>query len=72
MENLHLHTVYLYTSILIHTGKGEGGELNQREEERDGQQFTKPGRKYQHNWLYLQSINFEKHLPQSPFPRHFF
>ncbi len=22
-----LHTVYVYTSILIHTGKGEGGEL---------------------------------------------
>jgi hypothetical protein len=44
-------------SILIHTGKGVGGrELNQREGE-EGKQFTKLGRKYQHDWLYLQSIN---------------
>jgi hypothetical protein len=30
----HFHTVYMYTvpyCILIHTGKGGGGELNQRE-----------------------------------------
>ncbi len=33
----------------------------------EGQQFTKLGRKYQHDSLYLQSINSDKHLPQSPF-----
>ncbi len=55
-------------SIIIHTGKGRmGGELNQREGEDggrveperrlEGRQFTKLGRKYQHDWMYLQSIN---------------
>ncbi len=38
----------------------------------EGQQFTKLGRKYQHDLLYLQSINFDKHLPQSPFPGQYF
>ncbi len=33
----------------------------------EGQQFTKLGPKCQHDWLCLQSINFNKHLPQSPF-----
>ncbi len=32
----------------------------------------KLGRKYQHDWLYLQSINSEKHLPQSLFPGQYF
>ncbi len=32
-----------------------------------GQQFTKLGRKYQHDWIYLQSINSDKYLSQSPF-----
>jgi hypothetical protein len=27
----------------------------------------KLGRKYQHDWLYLQSINSDIHLPRSPF-----
>ncbi len=56
------HCMRVYC-ILIHTGKG-GGVLYQREGER-GQQFTKPGRKYQYEYLYLQSINSDKHLPQS-------
>ncbi len=30
------------------------------------------GRKYQHDWLYLESINSGKHLPQSPFTDQFF
>jgi hypothetical protein len=29
--------------------------------------FTMLSRKYQHDWLYLQSINSDKHLPESPF-----
>ncbi len=32
----------------------------------EGQQFTKLGRKYHHDWLYLQSMNSDKQL-QSPF-----
>ncbi len=41
--------------------EGEGGE-NQREGlEGQQQQFTKQGRKYQHDWLYLQSINSDEH-----------
>ncbi len=30
-------------------------------------QFTKLDKKYQHDWLYLQSLNSDKHLPWSPF-----
>ncbi len=36
----------------------------------EGQQFTKLGRK--HDWLYLQSIKSDKHLPQSPFTGQYF
>jgi hypothetical protein len=52
-------------SILLHTGKEGGGVEPERRGE--GQQYTKLGRKYQHESLYLQSITPEKHLPQSPF-----
>jgi hypothetical protein len=50
---------------------GERGELNQRRLE--GRYFTKLGRKYQHDCAtsYLQSINSDKHLPQSPFTGQF-
>ncbi len=53
------HTVSVCTlySILIHTGKG--GELT-RERVR-GSMLHKAGSKYQHDWLYLQSINSIKH-----------
>jgi hypothetical protein len=37
-----------------------------------GQQFTKLGRKYQHDYLYLQSLNFDKHLPQNTFTGQYF
>ncbi len=62
--------VYLLYSILIYTGKG-GGRV-ETERRLEGQQFTKLGRKYQHDWLYFQSINSEKHLPQRPFTGQFF
>jgi hypothetical protein len=52
-------------SVPFHTGKGRGGAEPERRLE--GQQFTKLRRKYQHDLLYRQSINFDKHLPQSPF-----
>jgi hypothetical protein len=62
------YTVYVYTVCLfsVHTGWGVGGRV-EPEGRLVGQQFTKLGRKYQHDWLYLQSINSAKHLPQSPF-----
>ncbi len=62
------HSIRVY-SILIYTGKGGGRNHAERLE---GQQFTKLGRKYQLDWLYLQSVNSEKHLPQSPFTSQFF
>ncbi len=36
-----------------------------------GQKFTKLSRKYQHDCLYLQSKNSDKHLPRSPFTGQF-
>jgi hypothetical protein len=50
-----LHTVYMYTVPLIHTGKGGGGGELTREK------FRWAFRKYQYAWLYLQSINSIKH-----------
>ncbi len=50
--------------------EGEGGG-DEPERRLEGPQFTKLGRKYQHDWLYLQSINYDKHLPPSPFTGHF-
>jgi hypothetical protein len=38
------------------TGKWKGGRV-EPERRLEGQQFTKLGRKYLHDWLYLQSIN---------------
>ncbi len=38
----------------------------------EGQQFTKMGQKYPHDWLYLQLINSDKRLLQSPFKANFF
>ena len=61
------YTLYTFF-ILIHTGKGLRGGPERRLE---GQQFTKLGQKYQH-MMYLQSINSDKHLPQSPFTGKFF
>jgi hypothetical protein len=61
-----LHSVYVYIVYLLTQGRGRGRE-SEPEGRLKGQQFTKPGRKYQHDWLYLQSINSDNHLPQSPF-----
>ncbi len=55
-----LHTVQYTCSILIHLGKGGGGSV-EPERRLEGQQFTKLGRKYQHDWLYLQFKNSNKH-----------
>ncbi len=41
-----------------------GGELNQRE----GERGNSPESWVENtNWLYLQSVNSDKHMPQSPF-----
>jgi hypothetical protein len=64
--------VYTYF-IVIHTGKGVRGGRVEPERRLEGQQFTKLGQKYQHMIeMYLQPINFDKHLPQSPFTGKFF
>ncbi len=44
---------------LIHTGKGGGGRV-EPERKVEGQQFTKLGRKYHRDLLYLQSVNSDK------------
>jgi hypothetical protein len=63
----HLQSVYVYT---VHTGKGGGGDLNQREGERGN---SSP------SWVKntnvtdcLQSIKSDKHLPQIPLTGRFF
>ncbi len=53
---------------LIHKGKGESYPERRLKE----QQFTKLGRKYHHDQLFLQSTNSDNPLPQSPFTVKFF
>ncbi len=66
----------LYTCIQYTYSHRERGEEERVEPGRrfEAQQFTKLGRKYQHDWLwlYLQSANSDKHLPQSPFTGQFY
>ncbi len=59
------HCIIVY-SILIHTGKRGRRWRVEPERRLEVQQFTKLGRKYQHDSLYLRSIDSDKHLPQSP------
>ncbi len=62
------YTMFTYIQYTYsHREGGEGGELIETDRRGEGQQFTKLGRKYQHDWLHLQSINSYKHLPQSLF-----
>ncbi len=67
-----LHTVYVYTVYLFTQGRGGRVEPDRRLEGATPQQFTKLGRKYQHDRMYLQSINSDEHMRQSPFTGHFF
>ncbi len=59
-----LHARWIHTPVLIHTGKGgwEVGEPKVR-----GALIHKRGRKYRHDWLYLQSINSIKHQVKTTF-----
>jgi hypothetical protein len=50
---------------------GGGGGRVERERRLERQQYTKLSQKYQHDGLYLQAINSDKHLPQSPFTGQF-
>ncbi len=49
----------------LHSEEGMGRVEPERRLE--GQQFTKLGRKYQHDWLFLQSIKYNKHLSYSTY-----
>jgi hypothetical protein len=56
------HCLYILYSYF---GNGEGGEMNQREVRKAI--VHKAGRKYQHDCLYLQSINSIKHQLKTTF-----
>ncbi len=64
---LFLYTVYLFTQ-----GREEVLRIGSVEPERRSTAVHKLGRKYQHDRLYLQSINSDKQLPQSPYTRSIF
>jgi hypothetical protein len=55
---------------ILYYDKKRGGRV-EPERRLKGQQFIKLGPKYQHDLLYLQSINSDN-LPQSPFTGQFF
>ncbi len=57
------HCLYI---LYFDTGKGGVGGV-EPERRLEELQFTKLGRKYQHDRLYLLSICSDKHLSQSPF-----
>ncbi len=59
------HTLSVYT-VLRHRGGGGRVEPERR------LQWQQPGRTYQHDWLYLLYLNYDKHLLQSPFTGKFF
>ncbi len=62
IHNVYVFTVYLYTQ----------GRENWTREKVKGASVHKAGSKIQHDWLYLQSMNSDKHLPQSPCTRQIF
>jgi hypothetical protein len=65
-------SLILYIILYCTLTRGRGGGRVEPETRLEGQQLTKLGRKYQHDWLYLQSINSDKHLPQNLFTGQFF
>jgi hypothetical protein len=64
-----LHSDTLFTNIQYTYSHREGGGGWRGEPVRrlEGQKFTTLGRKYQHDWLFFQSMDSDKHLPQSSF-----
>jgi hypothetical protein len=65
------YIVYVHTVYFIHAGKQGMGRV-EPDTRREGQQYTKLDQKYQHAWLYLQSISPDKHLPKTSFKGQFF
>ncbi len=59
---------FLNTVLYLFTQGAEGRVEPERRLE--WQQFKKLGRKYQHDWLYLQ-MDYDKRLPPSPFTGNF-
>jgi hypothetical protein len=67
-----LHTVYIHYTYSHREGVEGWGRVEPKRR-LEGQQFTKLGKKYQHMIeMYLQSINSDKHLLQSPCTGKFF
>jgi hypothetical protein len=62
------HSMFILVQY-FDTGKGGGVEPERRLER---QQFTKLDRKYQFAWLYVLSIDSDKHLSQIPLQVNFF
>ncbi len=56
-----LHTEFYHTVYFFTHGRGDGGELTRDWEKVRGAIVHKAGRKYQHDWLYLQPVNSIKH-----------
>ncbi len=54
------HTLSVYTVLYFDTGNGGGGWNGEKVR---GATVHKLGRKYQHDWLYFQSINSDNHAP---------
>ncbi len=63
---VYVYAVYLFTPV-----RGGWGRVQPQRKVR-GATVQKLGRKCRHDWLYLQYINYDKHLPQSPFTGKFF
>ncbi len=75
---LHIQYTCIQYTYSHRGGEGERGGVRGRGESwtREkvwGATVHKAGsKKYQHDWLYLQSINSDKYLPQSHFTGHYF
>ncbi len=59
-----LHCIRTFTHT--HRKRGWMGRV-EPERRLEGQQFTKLGRKYKHDWVYIQSINSDKTPAACPF-----
>ncbi len=66
-----LYTLYMCIQDLFTQGRRERGKVKP-ERRGEGKQFTKLGWKYQYDWMYLQSMNSDKHLLPDLFTGQFF
>ncbi len=63
------HPLPITHCLYFDMGKGGGRWTKEKVK---GAKAHKAGSKYQHDWLYLQYINYNKHMPQSLFTGQFF